>query len=320
MPLSRSFTPMVLAMVMSSLGAATPARAADPTLSDCIQANETAIKLRNESKLRQARAQWLVCAAESCNVEIRDTCKNRVSEVNKAIPTVVFDAKDDEGRDVTAVSVTMDDQPLAPRLEGTAISLDPGEHNFRFQMAGQPAVERTLVIAEGVKERHETIVLGTTVTATAAAETPASFPPSADNTQSSAPTAPPPSSMTGPETPGARSNTKTVGVVVGSVGAAALVVGGVFGALSFSKWSSAQTECKTSVACANHAQAMSDKSDAATSATVSTVGFVAGGLAVAAGVTLVLLAPGSGGNRGAAVNVAPSIGPGSAGAVLKGVF
>jgi hypothetical protein len=312
MPLSRSFTPLVLAVVMSSLGTAALARAADPTLSDCIQANETAIKLRNESKLRQARAQWLVCAAESCNVEIRDTCKSRVSEVNKAIPTVVFDAKDDEGRDVTGVSVTMDDQPLAPRLEGTAISLDPGEHNFRFQMAGQPAVEKTLVIAEGVKERHETIVLGrpgTTVTATAAAANQESFSPSADNTPSAAPTA-----------PGVRSNTKTVGLVVGSVGAAALAVGGVFGALSFSKWSSAQTACKTSVACANHAQAMSDKNDAATNATVSTVGFVAGGLAVAAGVTLFLLAPGSGGNRGAAVNVAPSIGPGSAGAVLQGVF
>jgi len=74
--------PMVLALVTGTLGGVPLAQAADPTLSDCIQANEAGIKLRSDNKLRQARAQWLVCAAESCNAEIRNACQARVSEVN----------------------------------------------------------------------------------------------------------------------------------------------------------------------------------------------------------------------------------------------
>ena len=46
------------ALVVLALAAPSGALAADPTLSDCIQANESGIKLRSENKLRQARAQF----------------------------------------------------------------------------------------------------------------------------------------------------------------------------------------------------------------------------------------------------------------------
>jgi hypothetical protein len=322
---------MRLALRLSLLGALgsvlaiqAPARAADPTLSDCIQANEAAIKLRADSKLRQARAQWLVCAAETCNVEIRNACTNRVAEVNKAIPTVVFDAKDREGHDITGVTVTMDGQPLTARLEGTAISLDPGEHRFRFEAVGQAAVERTLVVAEGVKERHETIAF-----ATASAAAPASAPAPAPGSSQAplaqpSPDATPPTASAVPRAPDSASSggsgMRTAGLIVGGAGVVGLIVGSVFGAEAFSKWSSAKTDCASAASCNDHAQALSDRDGANGAATASTVAFVLGGVAAATGAALFFFAPAGPRATEGTVGVAPGVGPDGASLFVKGTF
>src|SRR5579863_741315 len=121
--------------------AATPltslAQAADPTTADCLSASEASLKLRGEHRLREARGQLLVCAAASCPEDVRNECVRRIDPVNAAIPTIIFEAKDAAGNDMTAVRVTMDGQPIADRLEGSAISIDPGTHTFRFEAAGR---------------------------------------------------------------------------------------------------------------------------------------------------------------------------------------
>jgi hypothetical protein len=121
-------------------------RAANPTTADCLTASEASLESGNEHHLRGERNQLLVCAAASCPADIRKECVRRVDEVNAAIPTITFEAKDGSGADVSAVKVTMDSEVLAERLEGTALSIDPGEHTFTFETAGQPAVTRKLVI------------------------------------------------------------------------------------------------------------------------------------------------------------------------------
>jgi hypothetical protein len=171
---SRFAAPAALfAFVAFSAGGA---RAADPSTADCLGASESSIKLRGDHKLREARARLLVCAAASCPDDVRSECERHVTEVNASIPTLVFEAKDAGGNDLTAVKVTMDGAVLAERLEGTAISLDPGEHAFTFEVAGQPPVQKSFVLREGEKDRRERIVFGETalpVVATPAAAAPA---------------------------------------------------------------------------------------------------------------------------------------------------
>jgi hypothetical protein len=121
---------------------ARPARAADPTTADCLSASETSLALRNQHQLRAARAQLLVCAHASCPADVRKECTRRVSDINAAMPTVVFEAKDTSGNDISAVKVSIDGQPLVERLEGTALSIDPGEHSFTFEAPGQPTVHK----------------------------------------------------------------------------------------------------------------------------------------------------------------------------------
>jgi hypothetical protein len=151
-----------IALAGAGLAAPVDARAADPTTADCLAANNSAIDLRNDHKLRAARNQLLVCAASSCPADIRKECLRKVDEINAQIPTVTFEAKEAaSGKDLAAVKVTLDGQPLADRLEGTALSVDPGEHIFTFETEGQAPVTKQLVIIEAQKDRRETIVLGT---------------------------------------------------------------------------------------------------------------------------------------------------------------
>lgn len=138
----------------------TRALAADPTTADCLAASETSLKLGNQHKLRAERSQLLVCAAANCPGDIRNECVRRVDDVNHAIPTIIFEAKDGGGKDLSAVKVTMDGEVLVERLEGTALSIDPGEHTFVFETAGQPPLSKQFVIRESEKDRREAITLG----------------------------------------------------------------------------------------------------------------------------------------------------------------
>jgi hypothetical protein len=313
-------------VVVTALGGVlsvpTVAWAADPTLSDCIEANERAIKLRSENKLTRARAEWLVCAAEACAAEIRTACMSHVADVNKAMPTIVFEAKDAAGKDLASVSVTMDGQPLAARLEGTALSIDPGEHAFRFEVAGTPPVQKTFVIAEGVKERHETIVIGT-ATAPAA---PAASPAQATTHERGTPSRVAPSIAADASAPPAVADSaqrdgswRTVGLIAGATGIVGLAVGSAAGLVASSKWSSARSACGSPTSCANHDEALAERDSATTAATISTVTFVAGGVALAAGAALFILAPKKSVGAVSAA-IAPSIEPGGAGMLLRGAF
>ena len=136
-----------------------PRAAADPGVDQCVEANTEAQSFIRAGKLSAAREQLKACAEISCPGLVRDDCTQRLDQLELAQPTVVFVAKDGDGRDVAAVKVTIDGRPFAVRLEGVALAADPGEHVFVFEMAGAPAVTRRLVLTEGEKGRRELIVL-----------------------------------------------------------------------------------------------------------------------------------------------------------------
>ena len=56
----------------------------------------------------------------------------------------------------------MDGAPVAERLDGTAITLDPGKHKFTFEIAGRAPIEKEYVILISQKERRESITATST--------------------------------------------------------------------------------------------------------------------------------------------------------------
>jgi len=246
--------------------AAAPARAADPTTAECLSANEASLTARGQQKLREARAKLLTCAAASCPRDVREECLRGVNEINTALPTIVFEAKDDTGADLIAVKVTMDGEVLTDHLEGTAIAVDPGSHKFVFESAGRPRTEKQFLIREGDKSRRERIVLDS---AAAGAGTTA---PGA--TLTSSPAAP--SSGLG----GARIGA----LVAGGAGVVALGVGTVFGLRSKSKHDEANKECPSSPCATKEGSDLWN--DAISAGNIATIGFIVGAVGLAGGVAL----------------------------------
>ena len=293
-----------LICLAATLGA-TNALAAAPTKDACIDANRQAQSLRRSGKLLSARAALLVCVNPSCPAPVSDDCTSRLDEVERVTPSLVFEVKDGAGKDVTKVKVTIDGKPFAEALDGTALAADPGAHTFGFEVAGQPPVTQELVLHEGDKGRHERVVVGARAVATAPPPVEAATPPAARV-----------------ETASPGRGQRIAGLVVGGVGIVSVGLGAVFGLGASSSWSSSQNACSSGTSCANHGEAVSDYNSAVSDATLSTIGFIAGGVLVAGGLVLFLTAPTHDGAAAptTGVRIVPSLAPGLAGLSLHGSF
>jgi hypothetical protein len=264
----------------------------------CIGASESSLALRKAGKLLDARRALATCAAPACPDPVKTSCQQRLADLDRAVPSVVFSVKDGAGNDVPGVKITVDGQPRTERI-GTALTLDPGEHTFTFEAAGLTPATKTLVIVEGVRERSETVVLGSP-------PAPAPLPPP------TSPATPPATADTGSQSTG--STQRTLGYVAGGVGVAGLVAGGILGLMASSKWNTAQSEA--------YPQSSNDEHTASSLAGASTAAFVAGGVVAAAGIVLWLTAPrpSSPFAAAASLGVAPGVGAGRAALVVRGGF
>ncbi|HEX4353038.1 MAG TPA: hypothetical protein VHZ95_08995 [Polyangiales bacterium] len=95
------------------------------------------------------------CAADSCSDPGRATCRAKLFRLELDVPSVVPLVKDEAGAPRVDVQVTMDGVALTSRLDGRAISIDPGLHEFVFRTEdGDALIGRTrLVIAQGERNR-----------------------------------------------------------------------------------------------------------------------------------------------------------------------
>ena len=276
-------TPAALVLVCLAL-VAEGAHAADPTIPECLAASEGSRLQRRQHKLRAARTQLLICSASSCPADIQNECALRMAEANTALPTIVFDVKDPGGRDLLDVRVAMDGEFLAEGLDGSALPVDSGAHEFTFEAPGQLPLKKGFVVREGEKNRYERITLIPTEPAPSEVREPPPLMP----TQQSLPAAVvPKTSGSNPEHAGARDGSGARRVwSLGLIGAGVvgLGVGAGFGLQAMSKHGEANKACP--------GQTCSDQNgvnlwnQAVTAGTVSTVGFIVGAVAMTGGVLL----------------------------------
>jgi hypothetical protein len=277
------------------------------TKDQCVDANGQGQHLRADGKLSAAREQLRTCANPACPAMVRSDCTKRLDDLESAQPTIAFEVKDASGADVVAVKVTVDGKPLADRLDGTPLAVDPGEHVFGFDIEGQSPVTRTLVLTEGVKGRRERVVVGPGAPVPAATAALPATPSAAESASASE--------------GGGLGTGRLLGLVAGGVGVAGLAVGGIFGALTLSERSQQESACGSPCSSSSHTQALGDHSTGMTDATISTVGFIAGGALVLGGAVLFFTArPSPQPQPTTGVLVLPGVGPGGGGVLLKGAF
>jgi hypothetical protein len=260
---------------------------AEVTKAQCVDADTNAQSFRRDGRFTEARQALTVCSDPQCPALVRDDCTRQLDALTRDQPTVVFDAKDGSGVDVSAVRVTLDGKPVAERLDGTPLPVDRGEHVFTFVTDGKPAVTLTLVVKDAEKDRRVTVTIGEVKRPAEAAE------------------APKPRGETGTQ--------RTLGLVAGGASVVALGVGTVFGILAASKWSAAKSACGGAGNCPSYSQAAGDHDAAASDGTISTVGVLAGAALLATGAALFFTAPHS-------TEAATTVGVGPGSAVLMGRF
>jgi len=147
------------ALVVSCSFVAVEARAAGPSLEQCVAANESAQDAQRAGKLRDARALLTTCVAAECPAVLRQDCAQRLEGISRTMPTVVFVVTDAAGNDLADVTVHADDVVLTERLGGTAIEIDPGQHVLAFEAPGFGRVERSILLRVNEKERVVKVVM-----------------------------------------------------------------------------------------------------------------------------------------------------------------
>ncbi|MBI4704060.1 MAG: carboxypeptidase regulatory-like domain-containing protein [Deltaproteobacteria bacterium] len=282
-----------LAVVLLACGVpATALAAADDAPADSADAKRScaahfvqAQKLKNESRLREARDHALDCAGRDCPTkvaEIAEKCAKLLQEINAELPSVVITVRDETGNDIPGVRVTVDGV-AAPT--GRPIDLDPGKHTVRVEHEGSRPMERVLEAVPGEQRRKVSFETRSS------SITPASPPPSHDG--ETAPPAEPRSVATQDAADGG--GQRVVAYVLGAAGLVGLGIGTGFLVDHFSKNSEIDDVCQDDrVKCVNDQttrQAQDIERSAERSGNVAIGSFVAGGAALVAGIVLYATAP-----------------------------
>lgn len=192
----------------------------------CEAAFEQAQRLRNDSHYVAANREVLKCATPSCGEALFQECTGIYDELQAAIPSVVFAARDGAGNELTDVSITVDGEPSVDHLDGKPVQLDPGRHTFGFSAEGYVATKRVALIRTGERFRPLTEVLD-------AKSAPAPEP-------QAAPRAAPPSSSR----PSRGRSTPVASWVLGGVGVLATAGFVGFRATGASQYDGLQRSCK----------------------------------------------------------------------------
>lgn len=202
-------------------------------------------------------------AARDGRTDWESIAKTRASELEPKLAKLRIDAP-------PGVVVRRDGDEIPAAALGSPLPIDPGEHTLGATARGKKPWSA-----------H--------VTATAASVATVTVPALGDDGTSDA-------SDGGAEGKPGGSAFRTVGYTVGAIGVVGLAVGVVSGLSAISLNSRSKDKCPMSGICADDA-ARSDADSARSAATISTIGFVAGGTLLAAGIALVVFAPSSSSSR-----------------------
>jgi hypothetical protein len=235
---------------------------AEPTTHECIDADTRAQELRRAGKLHDALARLDVCTHAACPEMVRADCSERIDEIERVMPSVVFDVKTSDGHDVVDARVEMDGKVLRERLTGRPVTVDPGDHTFVVTARGQSQTVHAL-LHEGEKDRRVAMTVALDVT-----------PPQ------------PHASTRGDAQ-------RIVGGALGATGLFGLALGSTFGAIAIAQHSEVAATCPDNVCPteADRAAVEPKNAEAQAFAAASTVAFVAAAVLAAAGVVVYFTAP-----------------------------
>lgn len=211
---------------------------------------------------------------------------------------------------VPGLTIRRDDEPVPQAAWGTAVPVDPGEQVVTAEAPGHVTWKQKKTLG-GAGARIEFTV--PTLEKAQAAAGPAEAAPSAPQAAASAPSTP--RHDEAPSSGAGHFPQRTLALVTGGVGVVGIGVGTVFGLRMLSKKSDYKKHLDATGHCVD-ADCASLSHDAYAAGNVATVGWIAGGVLVAAGAVLWLTAP----TDEHQVGVVPEVGASTAKLSLGGTW
>jgi hypothetical protein len=221
-------------------------------------------------------------------LQAQEEGKQRLGKLIARVPSLLVTVRRGPSLDDDRLVVTLDGSPIS--FKAGAVRLNPGAHTLKLSAPGYRPFEHPVTLPEKG---------GVVVVDVVLEQEGASAP-----TASTAPTASPAASSQ------QAGSSKVPAVIAFTIGGAGVAVGAVTGVMSLGKVSELRDHCPSNV-CAPSEQSTLDNGKML--ATVSTIGFIAGGVGIGAGVTLLLLGHPKHAETSASVDVSPWIGWGAAG-------
>jgi hypothetical protein len=254
-----------------------PAHGTLLNLADCYEKN-------GQIASAWARFHEAIVLAQRLNRADREkTARERADKLEPRLIKLTIVAKDRDAE------VKLDGNPLDSAVLGTALPVDPGKHTVDASAKGKKPWSSTVEVSEKNKSPSLDIP--------ALEDEPAA---------STGPVGGPPKQVDQPgDDEGGGSNMKTIGIAVGAVGLAGIGIGSFFGIRASEKWKDAKARCNANYECDQTGVDLTDQ--ARSSGNIATLGFIAGGALLVAGVVLFVTAP----SGKPATKVKVGVGPGS---------
>jgi hypothetical protein len=252
--------------------------------------------------------QAVAVALQSHQAERETFARGRAKELAAKLSFVRLEMQ--PGAEITGL--TVDGRPISRDQWNVPFPIDPGSHELSFSASGHVTRTETVKVAdtETVKVPVAPLEAGSSAPAAPAAAAPA---PAAAPTPTTASVASAP-----PPTEGSHSHPlRIAGFVVGGLGVVGLGVGAGFGLHALSLQHDADSMCPGK-RCTP--QGTKDINDATSAANISTLGFVVGAVAVAAGVVLVIDPFSSSASSTPSARLAPFFASDRAGMAMEGTW
>jgi hypothetical protein len=260
--------PLAYAKLAASLQAE-PAVGTLISLAECEEARH---------RLVAARRRWQEAAdlAEARHDHRGVFAREKLAAVDVRVPRLLVHSASSAAKDTL---IRRDETDLGPADIDVETLVDPGAHVVSVTARGREERRYPIDLAEG---EHKVLEVEP------GAELVAPSPTAAPSQER-----PPSGAVPVPVAAHDGAGQKIAALAVGGLGVAGIAAGAGFGLNAFSEWATAKKECGDACPAGSqaHAAADTDKSRASTSATVSTVAFAAGGIAIVAGAISWFTAP-----------------------------
>ena len=125
----------------------------------CVSAFKKAREHEQSGKLQDAKDNLMSCAQAPCSAFLRQQCSSKYNQLESDTPSVVLIVTDAAGAPRADVQVRMDGEMFAPQLDGRALTVDPGMHEFAFSADGNLFATQKVMIVQGQRNRFITAMV-----------------------------------------------------------------------------------------------------------------------------------------------------------------